>query len=168
MDYDENESFDLTLRPLFVGLSPEAIDKILDIAEDIKFNKDDYILKENTVNNNIFILKSGKVSVIIENIVDDETHKLITLDSAPTMYNLYIGDLIGELSIIDLEPVSASVIALEDVTCIKINAENIFKALKDSVEDRLTLITNLARIISRRLRNTNKLLSQYFIQLYKK
>jgi CRP/FNR family transcriptional regulator, cyclic AMP receptor protein len=164
---NNNEEFDLSLRPLFLGLSEDGMNKIIELSEEVKFKKGEYIVKENTFNQNIYILKTGKVSVIIENIVDEETQKLITLDSKPTMYNLYIGDLIGELSIIDLEPTSASVIADEDTVCLKISGEQVFKALGNSIEDRLTLITNLARTISRRLRNTNKLLSKYFVQFYK-
>lgn len=136
---------------------------MIDSSEEKIYKKGDIIIKENTINNKLYILKSGKVNVILESIFDNEDN-IIKLDSTPTMYNLYMGDILGELSIIDLEPAAATVVADSDVTCIVLSAENIFKAIGEDKDDMVVLVSNLARIISRRLRNANKKLVKYFIK----
>lgn len=158
-----DDELEMGLRPLFVGMPDDWIDQILSITERVKFKKGDYIIKEKIYNDNIYIILKGKADVVITSYEDETSQKIIQLDSSPTMFNLYIGDFIGEVSIVDLESASASVIASTDeVECLKIPTKRLPEILKNNKDLHIMLITNLAKVISRRLRNTNKLLSKYF------
>ncbi|HOK40539.1 MAG TPA: cyclic nucleotide-binding domain-containing protein [bacterium] len=162
-NFECNEDLAICLRPLFIGMPDEWIEEILAISEKVTFKKNEYILKEGEQNNNIYIIIKGHADVLIKRYEDEKTNRIIAIDSSPTMYNLYIGDFIGEISIIDLEPASASVLVTsEEMECIKLPIEKLCEILKKNKDMHIMFLINLAKIIARRLRYTNKLLSKYF------
>jgi CRP-like cAMP-binding protein len=66
------------------------------------------------------------------------------------------GDCFGEMALIDLQPRSASVRAIEDCEAIRLSAANLYQVYEKNVEQFTMIQMNLGREISRRLRDADE------------
>jgi ATP:ADP antiporter, AAA family len=117
-----------------------AEDLLVDIAfilKEVTFNKGDVIVKKSEVGNCMFIIYSGSVRV------HDGDHTLAVLKSR---------DFFGELSLLDAEPRSASVTALEDSLLLRIDQH----AFYEIMADRMEVIREIMKILCSRLRHQNQ------------
>jgi CRP-like cAMP-binding protein len=117
-----------------------AEDLLVDIAFILKenhFKKDELIVQKNEVGTCMFIIYSGSVKV------HDGEHILATLNSR---------DFFGELSLLDAEPRSASVTALEDSLLLRIDQH----AFYEIMADRMEVIREIMKILCSRLRHQNQ------------
>ncbi len=76
------------------------------------------------------------------------------------MANLHEGDCFGEMSLIDLGPRTASVLAIEDCSAIKLSNVNILKIYQKDLEQFTLIQMNIGREISRRLRHMDEVIFQ--------
>jgi CRP-like cAMP-binding protein len=67
------------------------------------------------------------------------------------------GDTIGEMELIDIQPRSASVRALENVLTLSLSHQDIYQIYKNNRNAFTMLVLNIAREISRRLRRMDAL-----------
>jgi CRP-like cAMP-binding protein len=68
---------------------------------------------------------------------------------------LGLGDCFGEMSLIDLGPRSASVLALEACSALEITAEDLRAVLRHDVSQYALVTLNMARELSRRMRDAD-------------
>ena len=142
----------LSGKPIFVGLSDPEIEHLASLTEEEKFPSNFNIVSENDLSFNIYIIVSGKVEII--KTLDEnslKTQRLTTLSA---------GDCFGEMSLIDIEPRSATVRTISETTVLKLSNENIKEFSKFSKDGFTLIILNIARILSRRLRKANSDLTQ--------
>lgn len=114
------------------------------------FEKGELILKENDWGEKAYAIEKGKVEVFIT-----RNGKDITL------HVLGSGETVGEMSIIDDKPYSASVRALEETTVKEIHRDDFMESL-DSVSD---FVKNILKGLFQRLRNANNLIARYEVAL---
>jgi hypothetical protein len=117
-----------------------AEDLLVDIAFILKeaaFKKGETIVQKNEVGTCMFIIYSGSVKV------HDGDHTLAQLSSR---------DFFGELSLLDAEPRSASVTALEDSLLLRIDQH----AFYEIMADRMEVIREIMKILCSRLRHQNQ------------
>jgi ATP:ADP antiporter, AAA family len=117
-----------------------AEDLLVDIAFILKenaFKKNEVIVQKNEVGTCMFIIYSGSVKV------HDGEHTLAELRSR---------DFFGELSLLDAEPRSASVTALEDSLLLRIDQH----AFYEIMADRMEVIREIMKILCSRLRHQNQ------------
>ncbi len=133
-------------KPLFDELSVDDLFKLVANASKKSFLAGEYILRESELGDSMFIVWSGRVSVMKE-----------TSDGHAVEVT-YLGtyEIFGEMAIIENLIRSASVRADTDCAVLEINRDHIAQM---SVGGREKLYRNLARILSTRLRNTNVFLS---------
>ena len=72
---------------------------------------------------------------------------------------LHPGDCVGEMSLIDIQPRSATVRALTRAVLFRINHRDIGRLYQSNPEVYLLLVMNIAREISRRLRRADQVLA---------
>lgn len=116
-----------------------AEDLLVDIAfilKEVSYKKDEVIVEKNEIGTCMFIIYSGSVKV------HDGEHMLAQLQSR---------DFFGELSLLDTEPRSASVTALEDSLLLRIDQH----AFYEIMADRMEVIREIMKILCSRLRNQN-------------
>ncbi|MEE8483610.1 MAG: serine/threonine-protein kinase [Nitrospinota bacterium] len=125
----------------FSDFTEEELFSIFKLSGKEVFKKDEHIIKEGTSGTKMYIIISGKV-LIYKNV---EGKKM-------NLKKMGVGNCIGEMSIIDRMPRSASVIALEHTALIAIN-ETVLRLSNPKLA--LKLYRNLAAMISEKLRVTD-------------
>ena len=134
---------------LFEGLSDEAL-AFFDsrvIAED--YESGTVITAEGSLGDSMFIVKSGSVDVILNRKSKDMV-KIARLSP---------GDFAGELSLIDSQPRSASLVAGENTSVLIITRTALMDIHKKDFDAFMKVVVNITRRIGDRLRETDKILA---------
>lgn len=145
-------------RPLFNGVDQEAFNKFAQVASYHEYQPGDVIIKEGEQKNAIMVIEEGQVEVLKGDIslyADDQ--KIATLTGERKFCDIFRGDILGEMSLIDLEPASATVRAVTDVGIWSMDRVDFAAILRKDLTTYIVVITNIARILSRRLRDTGRI-----------
>lgn len=128
--------------PLFSDFSEEELDKLLAISKEKTYPKDSIIFQRDEIGNFFFLICSGKVKVILE--TEEGKEGILSI--------LYPKEFFGEMSLLDGEPRSASIVALEDTSVLLINRDDFLNLLYKYPEIALKILKTL----SLRLRKANR------------
>ena len=138
----------LRRSPLFEMLSPAEVDVLAELSRSVQFAPGDVLVREGEVGSSLFVLVAGEVDVVR---AEGGAEKVIASLAAPAS--------LGEMSLIDREVRSATLRARGPVTALHLTAEN-FASFRKRSRDGFTLFAlNVARVLSARLRETNKKLA---------
>lgn len=139
--------------PIFGGIREDILEFILQEAPIISITQGEYFFREQARGRSMYVLEQGKVLVT----KTWEGHEYVLAEMKK-------GDCFGEMSLIDLGPRTASVLALEDCLAIKLTNVNILKIYQRDLEQFVMIQMNMAREVSRRLRHTDEILFQKFVK----
>lgn len=139
--------------PVFGGIKRDIVEMILSNAEIMKLKKGEYFFKEEDDADCFFVLEKGKAIVVKEHL----GHEYYLTTFMP-------GDCFGEMALIDLSPRSASIKATEDCRALKITTSMISNIYHSDVEQYTMIQMNMGREVSRRLRDTDKLLFENLLE----
>ncbi len=128
----------------FGGLSTDALQLILQQSSDRVVVVDEYFFNEDDPGDSLFVLESG--SVLVQRNWQGDQIKLNQLQA---------GDCFGEMSLIDFQSRSASVIADSDCEAIEIPNRVLRALYQHDLEQYAIIMMNLGREVSRRLRRTD-------------
>ncbi len=142
---DETRIELLQRMPIFGGIQADTLESLLGLCPIDEVRANEYFFRENDAADAMFVLETGKVAVLKSWKGGD--HLLRTLER---------GDCFGEMALIDLQPRSASVRAIEDCKAIRLSSANLYKLYEQSVEQFAMIQMNLGREISRRLRDADE------------
>lgn len=131
----------LKTTEIFRETAEDLLVDVAQISKEVSYLKDEVIVQKSEVGTCMFIIYSGSVKV------HDGDLTLATLKSP---------DFFGELSLLDAEPRSASVTALEDSLLLRIDQQ----AFYDIMADRSEVIREIMKILCRRLRKQNQEVSK--------
>jgi len=132
---------------LFEGLSDKEFDKIARICSEKRFHKGDLIAKEGEAGNELFVITEGFVEVVIGERPTKSARVVVSLGS---------GQIIGEMSLVDQGPRSASVRATSDPTIVQvIKRKDLEDLAKQDPSIGYTVMRNLAADLSFKLRHSN-------------
>ena len=141
----------LQSMPIFGGLNETGLDFLSGLFKEVSVSKNAYFFNEGDSANSLFILESGQAQMLKRDHHQGESLILRTLER---------GDCFGEMSLIDPNPRSASVIATADCLAIELSNQALFQ-LYEAHMDQFTLIQmNMLREVSRRLRDLDERLSE--------
>lgn len=126
---------------LFSHLSEAGIYRLAELTQKKTFHKDDLLIQEGKSGMGFFIITKGKVEVI----------KGLETASPVIIAILGQGEIIGEMSVIDELPHSATVRALEETECLMIEQWD-FKAQIQAYPE---IALQLLPVLARRLRDLN-------------
>jgi CRP-like cAMP-binding protein len=118
---------------LFSQIPGEDLAQIAQIAKEIYFEQDQCIIKQGEIGDCLYLIIEGEVKVLTE-------EKEVT--------RLGEKECVGEMSILDSEPRSASVFAVTDVVLLKIKQEDFYEMISERSEIAQGVIT----VLTRRLR----------------
>jgi NTE family protein len=124
----------LTSPDLFEGLPEEAIDDIIGRSRHREFAAHEVIVSEGDPGDSVLILEHGAAEVLVG-------------PEARRIRRLRRGDVIGEISLLTGEPRSATIRASVATTVVEIQRDAMTRVLAEHP----VLLTNLSRILSRRL-----------------
>lgn len=133
----------------FGGLKNESLELILQQSNDRVVVKGEYFFHEDDPGDSLFVLESG--SVLVQRIWQGDRIELGRLTA---------GDCFGEMSLIDFQKRSASVIATTECSAVEISNRVLRSLHQHDLEQYAIIMMNLGREVSRRLRRTDDRLFQ--------
>jgi CRP/FNR family transcriptional regulator, cyclic AMP receptor protein len=129
----------LSTVPLFTGLNGEELQSFADLTRERSYPKGSVILFENDPGDSLFVVRSGRVKVVL--IGEDGREVILGV--------LGVGQHFGELALIDEQPRSAHVIAMEDANLIVLRREDFRRRVESSPSVAWSLLTELSRRLRR-------------------
>ncbi|MEE9259167.1 MAG: cyclic nucleotide-binding domain-containing protein [Nitrospinaceae bacterium] len=137
------------LKPIkiFQGLGGEDLNSIYKIARPKALDKGEYIFKENSPGDRIFLLSEGIVDIVVANPVN-KSESIVLAKLKPH-------DVIGEFTLFDDAPRSASAIAQIPITYMEIKNSDLFDLFEKNNRIGMVVLKNLGTILCGRLRSTD-------------
>jgi len=115
------------------------------------YTRGEVLIQEGSRDRDLFLMSRGIASVKVELPGQDRQRRLASFSA---------GAVFGEVALLDQEPRSATVTADEDVVCYVLPEEAFRALVRDHHAIAITLLTNLGREMSRRLRRANAMISE--------
>ena len=142
---DDHRIQELQRTPMFGAIQARTLEVLLRGNANVEVPVGGYFFLEGEPANAMFVLESGRVAVVKRR--EGVEHQLRELGA---------GDCFGEMALIDMSPRSASVIALEDCSAIRLTNADLYRVYQSDLEQFALIQMNLARELSRRLRIANE------------
>ncbi len=143
----------LQKMPIFGGIREDILQLILDQSSDVAVAKGKFFFREEDPASSLFVLRQGTVAIL-------KTWK----GREYLLHEVHGGDCFGEMSLIDLLPRSASVVATEDCTALEITSATLYQLYRKNLEQLAMIYMNMGREVSRRLRETDERMFQSRIE----
>jgi CRP/FNR family transcriptional regulator, cyclic AMP receptor protein len=116
-------NLDLIRRvPLFAQLTPEQAQSLAGAVEKKRFKRSECLVAQGKHSNTLFIILSGRARVVIN---DNKGREVI-------LATLRTGDCVGEMSIIDEEPHSATVLAESQTDVLVLGRDEFLRCLREN------------------------------------
>ena len=119
--------------PIFSNCAPEEIKVIAGVAQESFFQPDQVIVTQGTPGQAFYMILAGRVEILRDGV---------------SLGVLGPGDFFGEMSLLDSAPRSATIRALDHVSCVMLSSWD-FKAL---LERHPPIAIKLLEVLTRRLR----------------
>jgi len=142
----DDQDLGLAAIALFKDLSPEALEKMSTLLQNVNFEAGDTVFHEHEKGDALYVVHSGKVRIWVH----DEDSKDVTLAE------LAVGDFFGEMSVLDGGERSANATVTADAVLHRLSRADFQEFLLSHPQAALEVI----RGITARLRQTNLLVSQ--------
>ena len=125
--------------PLFAGLDRSELQSFAELTRERSYPRGSVILFENDAGDSLFVVRSGRVKVVL--IGEDGREVILGV--------LGVGQHFGELALIDEQPRSAHVIAMEDSNLIILRRDDFRKRVESLPSVAWSLLTELSRRLRR-------------------
>jgi CRP/FNR family cyclic AMP-dependent transcriptional regulator len=125
--------------PLFSELGPAELQRVVEVARERTYPKNSVILFEDDPGDALYVVAKGQVKVVL--IGEDGREVILSV--------LGEGEHFGEMALIDDEPRSAHVIAMEDSTLVVLRREDFQPILAQTPQIGLALLKELSRRLRR-------------------
>ena len=129
----------LATVPLFSGLPAEELQQFAAITREKTYPKSSVILFEDDPGDSLFVIREGRVKVVL---VGEDGREVI-------LGVLGVGEHFGELSLIDDQPRSAHVIAMEESALLVLRRDDFRRRVETSPTVAWTLLSELSRRLRR-------------------
>jgi CRP/FNR family transcriptional regulator, cyclic AMP receptor protein len=137
----------LQQTPVFGGLSARALKSLVAGSRLVEMPAGGLFMREGELGDTVYVLELGRVEVLKD--LGGELRLLKELGP---------GDCFGEMALLDVSPRSATVRALEACRALEIPAATLYQLYEEDLEQFSMLSLNMGREVSRRLRETERLL----------
>ncbi|MBI3070827.1 MAG: cyclic nucleotide-binding domain-containing protein [Deltaproteobacteria bacterium] len=132
--------------PIFGGLLGEELERVAALLREHAYRAGDVIVSEGEPGREMYIVRSGKV--VVERGGQNGAAPLL-------LATLSGGDFFGEMAVIDIQPRSATVRAIEETATFSLSNRDLHQLSHRELKTFTLIVMNIAREISRRLRQTD-------------
>lgn len=129
----------LTTVPLFKTLAASEVANFAGMAREKSYPRGSVILFEDDPGDSLFVVRSGRVKVVL--VAEDGREVILGI--------LGVGEHFGELALIDDQPRSAHVVAMEDSTLLVLRREDFRRRVEQSPQVAWALLIELSRRLRR-------------------
>lgn len=140
----------LQQSPLFNKLLPAELETLAEVTQERRFEEGENVIEEGTTGDALFIIVDGLVEVLRSDSRGEEK----------SLAKLKSPDFFGEMALIDKNTRSATVRVLETSTMLVLPAQNLHAFAKVYRDGFTWIAVNIARVLSLRLRETNRRLAE--------
>ncbi len=138
---------------LFAGLTPEQVEQIAALGREVVYNAGDVIIHENDPSDDVYVIRSGLVEVLLSRGAIPDVPGPPQLSS---IVRLGEGQLFGEVALVDHGARSATVRCVEDGTVLHVIPRQAFWELCDGDHHiGYIVMRNIAADLSFKLRHRN-------------
>jgi CRP/FNR family cyclic AMP-dependent transcriptional regulator len=131
----------LSAVPLFAHLGEDDLARVARVARERSYPKNSVIVFEDDPGDALYVVKAGQVKVVL---VGEDGREVI-------LSTLETNEFFGEMSLIDDEPRSAHVIAMEESSLLVVRRQDFQRQLEESPKIALGLV----RALTKRLRQAD-------------
>ena len=137
----------LVATPFFGGLSDASLDLLISMLVERRFDLGATVVAEGEPGRSMYIVHSGALVV----------SKLGVSGRAIRMAGLAPGDFFGEMTLIEMQNRSASVVADSPTVLYELTARNLYSYYKADIPAYVMVLQNINRELCRRLRRADDL-----------
>lgn len=143
---------------LFRNLTPTEVGKVLAIAREVRFAKDDLIMKEGDFGDTLFIIRKGEVEVTKRLVLEglDTEDAAMQKDKVFTRLDASQHAVFGEIVLLEDTRRTATIRAVTECIFYEIKKDDLLKLAEEDHRLGYLIILNLAKIVSLRLRKANE------------
>src|SRR6185436_19052033 len=135
---------------LFGGLQDGTLKRIIAMFQEHRLEPGEEVCKEGDVGRSMFLVRSGEVVVSRAT----ETGRRIK------MVRMGEGEFFGEMTLIDIQKRSATVIVDKPALLYSLDNRDLYRLYQEDVPGYVMVLQNICRELSRRLRTTNRRLTE--------
>ena len=134
---------------LFRGLSDDQLMPLAEVAVQTTYRPGEALMRQGDPGESVYVITDGKVEVLARSEQDPNAREAVVAW-------LVAGDAVGELSLLDEQPRSASCVAVEETTCLRLERKHFLEAM----QRHWPLSEALLKVLANRLRLADKLLAE--------
>ncbi len=135
---------------LFGGLEEPALTLVIEMMKFREFAQGEQVCKQGETGRDMWLVRTGEVVVCRDN-ASGRRVKMVRLGP---------GEFFGEMTLIDIQKRSATVIVDKPATMLSLSNRDLFALYQQSPATYVLILQNLCRELSRRLRRTNSRLTE--------
>lgn len=135
----------LTRTPFFGGLVGDALDRVIDMLHEHEVLAQGVIVREGDPGHSMFIVHSGTLLVCKQG---EPGHRL-------KLTRLGEGDFFGEMTLIEMQPRAATVIADTPARVFELTTQHLYRLYQDDIASYVMILQNINRELCRRLRRAD-------------
>jgi CRP/FNR family transcriptional regulator, cyclic AMP receptor protein len=135
----------LLATPFFGGLSDASLDLLVSMLVERRFGAGDTVVAEGEPGRSMFIVQSGQLVV----------SKLADSGRIIRMAGLDPGDFFGEMTLIEMQNRSATVVAESPTMLYELTARQLYTCYKADIHAYVIVLQNINRELCRRLRRAD-------------
>ncbi|MFK4606889.1 cyclic nucleotide-binding domain-containing protein [Bradyrhizobium diazoefficiens] len=135
----------LLATPFFGGLSDTGLDLLMSMLVECRFEAGATVVAEGEPGRSMFIVRSGRLAV----------RKRATSGSVIPISILERGDFFGEMTLIEMQNRSATVVAESSTVLYELTAQKLYACYKADIHAYVIVLQNINRELCRRLRRAD-------------
>lgn len=135
----------LLATPFFGGLADPSLDLLMSMLVERRFDAGTTVVAEGEPGRSLFIVKSGRLAV----------SKRATGGGIIPISVLERGDFFGEMTLIEMQNRSATVVAETPTVLYELTAQNLYACYKADIHAYVIVLQNINRELCRRLRRAD-------------
>ena len=135
----------LLATPFFGGLSDPSLDLLISMLVECRFDVGATVVAEGEPGRSMFIVKSGRLAV----------SKRANSGSLIPISVLGPGDFFGEMTLIEMQNRSATVVAESETVLYELTAQKLYACYKADIRAYVIVLQNINRELCRRLRRAD-------------
>lgn len=140
----------LLATPFFGGLSDASLDLLVSMLVERRFDAGTTVVAEGEPGRSMFVVQSGEL-VVSRRLESGHVIRMAGLDP---------GDFFGEMTLIEMQNRSATVVARSATVLYELTAQKLYACYKTDITAYVIVIQNISRELCRRLRRADNRIAE--------